>query len=339
MTTDLVLSFAMTPYDRVVPLINGEVKPAGITLEYQGMPGAVPQVFYDQIKFHRYDVSEFSFSSFLVDRAKGLPYRLLPIFHNRNFSYTNVVVNKKSVRQDHPEDLVGKRFAVMDYQQTAALWIRGVLQHEFNVRQEDVTWVQTRGQNFSHFGASGGKLARGVKLEYADAAFPDLFLRGEIDAAMGWGTLSESTVDRKATTSVRNNPDFGLLFTDPKAEAIRYYKKNGIYPPHHCTVVRESIVKEHPWVASSLMQAFEESKRIAIQRLGQQAPTLLVFGNLLRDEAGEVFGPDPFPYGIKANAKVIDMVQTISLEQGLTPRKQPLEELFAEELFVSEERL
>src|SRR5687767_3332694 len=144
---DLHLSFAMTPYDRVMPLITGEVKPAGITLEYQGMPGAVPGVFYDQLKFARYDLSEFSLSSFLVDKPKGLPFRLLPVFHNRDFSYTNIVISKTSgIRQDHPEDLKGKKLAVMDYQQTAALWIRGVLQHEFGVNPEEIHWVQTRGQ-------------------------------------------------------------------------------------------------------------------------------------------------------------------------------------------------
>ena len=78
---DLHLSFAMTPYDRVLPLISGEVKPAGITLDYQGMPGGVPGVFYDQLKFCRFDLSEMSFSSFLVERAKRFPYRLLPVFH------------------------------------------------------------------------------------------------------------------------------------------------------------------------------------------------------------------------------------------------------------------
>src|SRR5713101_1542417 len=93
---DLHLSFAMTPYDRVLPLITGEVKPAGITLDYQGMPGAVPGVFYDQLKYGRYDVSEMSFSSTLVDRAKGWPYRLLPVFHNRNFSYTSIVIRQSS---------------------------------------------------------------------------------------------------------------------------------------------------------------------------------------------------------------------------------------------------
>ncbi len=337
--SDLHLSFAMTPYDRVMPLITGEVKPAGITLEYQGMPGAVPGVFYDQLKFHRFDVSEFSFSSFLVDRPRGLPYWLLPVFHNRNFSYTQIVISKASgVRQDHPEDLKGKRFGVQDYQQTAALWIRGVLLHEFSVTAGDVTWVQTRGQNYSHTGTSGTKLPPGVKLVYGEGNYGTLFLRGELDAAMSWGTPSDSSLDRKGA-DVRGNPDFMLLFSDPKAESIRYFKKNGIYPPHHCTVVRESIVKEHPWVATSLMDAFEESKRLAIQRLRQQPPTLLVFRNEYQEEVRSVFGEDPFPYGVKANAKAIDMVQTISLEQGLTAKKQSLQEMFPEEVLVAEEKL
>ena len=88
MTLDM--SFAITAYDRVLPLITGEIKPDGIELDYQGMPGAVPRVFYEQIKFNRYDVSEMSMSSYLRMRPLGFPYRMLPIFHNRTFSYTNV---------------------------------------------------------------------------------------------------------------------------------------------------------------------------------------------------------------------------------------------------------
>lgn len=337
--SDLVLSFAMTPYDRVMPLITGEVKPAGITLEYQGMPGAVPGVFYDQIKFHRYDVSEFSFSSFLVDRPKGLPYRMLPVFHNRNFSYTRVVIRKASgIRQDHPEDLRGKRLAVMDYQQTAALWIRGVLLHEWGLKPEDIIWYQTRGQNYSHTGSSGTQLPPGVQLHYATAGFGDLLLRGEVDAAMGWGAPTESSLDRKSV-SVKGNPDFCTLFADPMAEGIRYFKKNGVYPPHHTTIVRDSILEKHPWVATSLMDAFQRAKEVAARRLRETPPTMMVFGHELLDQVEAAFGPDPFPYGVRANAKAIDFVQTISLEQGLTAKKQPLEELFAPEVLISEERL
>jgi 4,5-dihydroxyphthalate decarboxylase len=98
-------------------------------------------------------------------------------------------------------------------------------------------------------------------------------------------------------------------------------------------------VDEHPWVVLSLMEAFEESKRLAIERLQQSPPSLMVFGShYLRDLDG-VFGPDPFPYGIKANAKAMDMAQTFSVQQSLTPRKQPLEEIFPQEAFYREEAL
>ncbi len=334
--TDLHLSFAMTPYDRVVPLITGEVKPAGITLDYQGMPGAVPGVFYDQLKFQRYDLSEMSFSSFLVDRAKGWPYRILPVFHNRQFFYTTIVIRRSSgIRVGHPEDLKGKRFAVGDYQQSAALWIRGVLQHEYGVTPQDMEWVQTRGEHYSHTGASGTRPP--VKLTYASKPASTLFLNREIDAAMSWLGIGEENALERRGEDIRGNPDFTLLYDDPRAEAIRYYHKTGIYPPQHTTAIRESILGEHPWVAVSLLNAFEEAKRQAMTRTRNQ--TLFVFTNQYMEEVRSIFGPDPFAYGVKRNLPATDFVQTISVEQSLTPKKQPLNEIFPEEILLAEERL
>jgi 4,5-dihydroxyphthalate decarboxylase len=334
--TDLHLSFAMTPYDRVLPLITGEVKPAGITLDYQGMPGAVPGVFYDQIKFQRYDLSEMSFSSSLVERAKGWPYRLLPVFHNRQFYYTSIVIRRSSgIRVGHPEDLKGKRFAVGDYQQSAALWIRGVLQHEYGVTPQDMEWVQTRGEHYSHTGASGTRPP--VKLTFATKPASQLFLDGDIDAAMSWLGIGEENALERRSEDIRGNPDFTLLFDDPRAEGIRYYRKTGIYPPQHTTAIRESILREHPWVAVSLVNAFEQAKRLAMTRMRNQ--TLFVFTNQYMEELRSIFGADPFPYGVKRNRAAIDFVQTISAEQSLTPAKQPLNEIFPEEILISEERL
>ena len=203
---DLVLSFAMTPYDRVMPLINGEVKPDGITLEYMGMPGGVPRVFYEQMKFQRYDISEMSMSSFLRMRSIGFPYMLLPVFHNRNFSYTYIHIRKGSgIRQGHPEDLKGKRVGINDYQQSYGLWTRGILQMEFGVKPEDMIWYQTRGQHFSHTGASaeaGLAIPENIELHYANADFATLFLRGELDASTGLGLLHaapEAAIPRVST--------------------------------------------------------------------------------------------------------------------------------------------
>lgn len=336
---DLELSLALTPYDRVLPLINGEVKPDGITIVYEGMPGAVPGVFYDQIKFHRYDISEFSLSSFLVEKSKGFPYRALPVFQGRAFHHTNITIRKSSgIRQDHPEDLKGKRYAVMDYQQSAALWQRGILLHEWGVKPEDITWIQTRGEHLSHTGASGTKLPAGVKLQYATEGITHLYLKGEIDCAMGLGGSGDSLIDRKEV-DLRDNPDFTYLFSDRKAEGSRYFKKTGMFPINHTTVVREEILKEHPWVAVSLYEAFDKAKKIAMERLKAHPPQLLVMPEYYLQDSIASFGPDPWAYGIKANLPTIDMTQTISVEQGLTPRKQPLEEIFAEQILILEERL
>lgn len=317
---DLRLSFAMNPYDRVLPLISGEVKPDGITLDYVGMPGGVARVFYEQIKFQRYDVSEMSLSSFLRMRSINWPYRMLPVFHNRTFPHTTVHIRLSSgIRQGHPEDLKGKRIGIEDYQKSVGLWTRGVLQMEFGLKPEDMVWYQSRGQHFSHTGASveaGLEVPSAVTLHYADKDLHTMYVRGELDASatnslrMGGG--QSSGIDRHHV-DLSGNPDIVTLFPDPRQEAIRFFKKTGVFPPNHTTAVRESILDEHPWVAISLMEAFEESKRVAIQRLRQIPPTLMVFGQHYLKDLDEVFGPDPYPYGVKVNARAIDMAQTFSI--------------------------
>jgi 4,5-dihydroxyphthalate decarboxylase len=323
---DLSLSFAISPYDRVLPLISGEVKPSGIRLEYEPNPSPsasspVPRMFFEQIKYQRYDVSEMSFSSYLIERPKGFPYLALPVFHNRNFRYTNLVVRDGSgIRQDHPEDLKGKRFSIPDYQMSMALWTRGILQHEFDVLPRDLRWFQTRGQRFSHTGASGSQLPEGVQLTFANAAEADLFARAEVDVSMSYGAGGSGVK---------------TLFSDPLAEATRFYRKSGIFPPHHITVVRESIVQAHPWVALTLVDAFQLAKTIAQRRMREQS--LFVFNQQYQQNERELFGDDPWVYGIRANAAAIDMVQTISVEQGLTSRKAPLEEIFPESVLAADE--
>ena len=339
---NLELSFAMTEYDRVMPMITGEVQVDGIDLDFKGMPGAVPRVFYDQIKFHRYDVSEMSMSSYLRMRPVGFPYRMLPVFHNRQFSYTNIYIRKPSgIREDHPEDLKGKRFGIQDYQQFVGLWTLGILKLEWGIEPEDMTWYQERGEHLSHTGVSaeaGLTLPEGLELRYAQKDFGSMYLDGELDASIGLTMVGGSGIDRQRK-DLSDNADYTTLFSDPRAEAMRFMAKHGVYPPHHVTVVRESILEQHPWVSVSLMEAFRKSKELAIERLRQRPPTLMVFGGQYLKELDEVFSRDPFPYGINANAKAFDMAQTFSVEQGLSPRKMAWDDIFPEEVMHSEERL
>lgn len=342
---DLRLTFAMSPRDRMLPLINGEVKPEGITLEYVGLPGGdAGRVFYDQIRYQRYDLAEMSISSTLRMRSVGWPYVVLPAFHQRQWAYTITLIRKASgIRQGHPEDLKGKRVGLQDYQQTLGLWTRGILQLEFGVKPEDMVWYQERSEHFSHTGASteaGLEPPKGVTIHHATTDLKSMLAKGELDAVFGLRLAGggASGIDRPHA-DLTKNADIIPLFPDPRQEAIRFFKKHGVFPIHHATVVRESIIKEHGWVATSLMEAFEESKRIAIKRLRQSPPSLLIFGEHYLKEIDDTFGPDPYHYGIKANAKDIDMVQNFSLQQGLTARKQPLGELFPQEIIYREEQL
>jgi 4,5-dihydroxyphthalate decarboxylase len=339
--SNLEISLAVSNYDRVLPLIDGEIKADGIDLEYVGMPGAVPRVFYDQIKFSRYDVSEMSISSFLRIRAKGWPYRMLPVFHNRSFSYTEIVVRGDSgISVGKPEQLKGKKIGIGDYQQSVGLWSRGILSDEFDVHPEDMVWYQERGEKYSHTGASGGfSFPTGVSLHYATKDLGAMFRDKELDAAISFRIPSGSGLDRVRNADLADQSQLVRLFQDPRAEAIRYYQKEGIFPPHHVTVIRESILNDHPWVATSLMDAFERAKVIAITRIREQTPTLIIFGNQQLRELDSVFGPDPFVYGIASNEKSIRTAQRYSVEQGLTTREQPWDELFPEEIMISEERL
>lgn len=330
---ELELSFAIGRYDRVEPLITGKVKPQGITLHFS--PVAGPDIFYRQLKFSQFDVSEMSFSSFLMARSRGWGYQALPVFNHRMFEYTRLLIRKDS-GIERPEDLKGKRIGTGDYQQTAALWLRGQLQHEFGVKPTDMEWFMGRSSRYSHMGAVGGfKLQPGLKLSHATKDLGTMLLNGELEAAhYQFG----AAIDR-ATADLTHHPGVRYLFPDRMTEAIRYYKKNGFFPAHHLTVVRESILKKHPWVAISLYEAFEKAKALAIEKLRQaNRLSLILFADQWLKAQREVFGDDPYRYGLKANAKMVDTVQAYSVEQGLTERKLPLEELFAEEILIAEEK-
>ena len=175
-------------------------------------------------------------------------------------------------------------------------------------------------------------------LKYAQTDFGSMYLDDELDASIGLVMVPGSGIDRQRK-DLSGHEGFTTLFSDPRVEATRFMKKHGVYPPHHVTVIRESIVREHPWVAVSLMEGFRKSKELAIQRLHEKQPSLMVFGGQVLKEVTDVFTRDPFPYGINANAKAFDMAQTFSVEQGLSKKKQPWDEIFPEEVMYAEEKL
>jgi 4,5-dihydroxyphthalate decarboxylase len=328
------LTFAISPYDRVLPLINGEVKASGIVLEYEPNPSPsptspVPRIFFEQIKYQRYDVSEMSFSSFLIERAKGWPYRILPVFHNRNFSYTSIAIRRSSgIRQDHPEDLKGKRFAIGDYQQTGGLWIRGVLLHEFGVKPEDLEWWMERTEERSHGGATGFQPPPGLRFHRipAEDSIGNMLLDGRLDATLLY--IADNNLVDRSRVRLEDDPRVRRLFPDPLAEGRRYYQTTGLFPINHGMVVRRSIYEQHPWVALNIFNAFRRAKEQLAARAQELTATHFELG-LLPPQARQALNIDPYPYGVRSNRQVLETVAEYSYEQGLTPRRLALEEVFA----------
>ena len=321
----LQLSIAMHPNARSLPVLDGHIKPDGIDLL---VTHAHPsEIFWRQLHFSEFDISEMSMSSLLILLASGnRDWVALPVFTTRRFFHTGMWA-RNDAGIAGPADLKGKRVGVPEYQQTAALWSRGALKHEFGVDATEIEWWMERTEAVSHGGATGFKPPAGVTLHRIPAteSMSSMLLAGKLDAALHY-IVDKNLVDR-STVDLDESRDGHYLFADRKAESRRYFAKTGIYPINHGMVIRRSIVEQHPWVVLNLYRAFLEAKNRWLAGVSEAAEAHLETG-LLPPDAVAALRKDPFPYGIVDNRLVLETIARYSHEQGLTPRVMTLEEIF-----------
>jgi len=330
----LTLSFISAFNERVEPLMNGTIEADGIELiPTYSHPS---ETFWRQLKFQEFEVAEMSMSSYLIARSRGVDMIAIPVFPSRRFFHAELSYHADSgVKQ--PGDLVGKRIGVGEYQQTAALWARGVLDHDFGVSQYKVDWYMERTEELSHGGATGFTPRPGISFNRIppDKSLATMLVNHELDAApiAGHLTRAVNVIDR--STRIRGGEgDWSKvkpLFLDPIAEATRFFTKYGFVPVNHTYIVRGDVYRAHPWVAVNLYAAFVKAKAYAREKLLERIPEALFFGPEYLTMTQQILGDDPFPYGVKANAAMLDTIIGYSNEQGLTPRKMKVDELFAEE--------
>ena len=330
----LTLSFISAFNERVEPLMNGTIEADGIELiPTYSHPS---ETFWRQLKFQEFEVAEMSMSSYLIARSRGVDMIAIPVFPSRRFFHAELSYHADSgVKQ--PGDLVGKRIGVGEYQQTAALWARGVLDHDFGVSQYKVDWYMERTEELSHGGATGFTPPPGISFNRIppDKSLATMLVNHELDAApiAGHLTRAVNVIDR--STRIRGGEgDWSKvkpLFLDPIAEATRFFTKYGFVPVNHTYIVRGDVYRAHPWVAVNLYAAFVKAKAYAREKLLERIPEALFFGPEYLTMTQQILGDDPFPYGVKANAAMLDTIIGYSNEQGLTLRKMKVEELFAEE--------
>lgn len=315
------ISFACAAYDRMIPLITGEVAPLGIDLNF--IPVAHPRETFDRMAGRKeFDAAEFSSSEFISRRAIGDDaFVAIPVFPSRMFRHGFITVNRKAVKT--PADLAGKRIGVPLYTMSAAVWIRGLLAHEYGVDLSAVRWVQgAANAPGRHGNPTVPPLLRHVDIvnNTTDKSLSELLEEGAIDAIIG------SDIPR----ALHRNPDVVRLFPDfPKVEAD-YYRRTGIYPIMHLVAIRRDVHERHPFVATSLYQAFCRAKEVALARMRHAGMLACMLPWMLAEleTVNEVFGVDPWPYGVEPNRRTLDALVTCLAEQSLIAKPVPVDDLF-----------
>jgi len=323
----LALTCALTVNDRTRPLLNRSVTADAIDFEITPLdPG---EMFFRQLKYGEFDVSEMSLATLMIATSKGpTDWVALPVFTMRRFFHTGVMVNAgagiKTVA-----DLKGKKIGVPEFQQTAAVWIRGIFRDEFGFDSREAEWLMERSPQLSHGAATGFVPPPGYRLTHVppEKDLSTMIVDGEVDAVLHLGS-SKNLIDRTKIDPL-TSPNVARLF-DPIAEARRYYAKTAMFPINHCVVVRRSIVTKHPWVVLNVFNWFLAGK----MKQNEQRDALLepyYTAGLLSESVKERIADDIMPYGIAKSRTVLETISRYLEEDGLTKRRVALEEIFHEE--------
>lgn len=320
------LSIALDTNPRTRPILDGTVQPDGIDLVPTPLHPA--DMFWRQLKFAEFDVSEMSFSSLIKAVAAGDDRFVgIPVFTTHHF-FQNWILVRRDAEIDTPADLAGKRVGVPEFQQTAAVWSRGILKHEFGVDQTEMEYWMERLPAQSHGGATGFAPPPGVTVNQvpAETNIGEMMMAGTLDATLLF-IRSANLIDR-STVDLYEQPEIEPLFRDPAGEGLRYYRKTGIYPINHAVVIKREVAEKHPWAVLNIYQAFVRANALADQRRMEHIEYYRASG-LISEDAHAALGEPLVRHGIKANRQTLETVTQYSNEQGLTPRRIALDEVFA----------
>jgi 4,5-dihydroxyphthalate decarboxylase len=316
----LNLSVAIGNYDRARPLFDGSVQIDGVDPVFMMLPPE--EIFFRAFRTHDFDICELSMSSFTVKTAeRNCPYVGVPAFVSRAFRHNSIYVRTDRIKS--PADLKGKRIGLPEYQLTACVWARIILEDDHGIKPSDVTWVRGGIDDPGRPEKITVKLPPGVRLENAPAGrtISELLASGEIDAFIA---------PRVPSLAGAHHANIGWLFPDPIAAGRDYYKRTGIFPIMHVTGIRRSLVERHPWLPAAVLKAFEQAKARCLEELEDTATAkcTLPFVEEQLKAARELMGHDFWSYGLAPNRKVLETFLRHHHAQGLSSRLLAPEEMF-----------
>lgn len=316
----LVLALAISDYDHVRDLVEGRVAVEGVELIHLRLQ--VEEIFFRFTKFREWEVSEMSMAKFVSLISQDDRSIIgIPVFPSRVFRHSSIYVRRDGNVKE-PKDLIGKKVGLPEWAQTASIYSRGFLMHQFGLSLTDIDWVQA-GVNEPGRGEKVAlKLPEGVRLERRpDSSLNAMLLAGELDAVL-------TAHAPKAYED--GNSEIVRMFEDYRPVEEAFFEESGVYPIMHAVVLRSAVLERFPWVAANLVKAFEEAKRRSMARLAEMTasrypmPWMQDFANSSRER----FGGEPFPYGVEANRTTLETFLRYAHEQGVCHRLVEIDELF-----------
>jgi 4,5-dihydroxyphthalate decarboxylase len=320
--SDIDLTVAMAYYEHVADLASGRVRIPGVSLRWLELP--VEEIFHRFIQFREWEVSEMSMGKYVSVIAEGDDSMVgLPVFPSRVFRHSAIYVRSGEVTE--PAQLRGKRIGVPEWAQTAAVYSRALLAHDWGVPLTEVDWYQAGVNQAGRVEHVDLHLPPGIRLTPVPSrSLNDMLLDGSLDAVLSAHPPASFT---------GGDPRVSRLLADPAKAEEEYAARTGIVPIMHVVVVRRDVVDEYPWIAGNLMTGFAEARARSIARLaagpagpGSRVPLLWADEALARTRAA--FGGEPWPYGVEGNRTTLEAFTRWAHEQGVTRRKVGIDELF-----------
>ena len=302
--TDLVLRTAVGSYGHTTPLMDGSVASDMFDLEHIEV-SPITSVFRRMVRGLEFDVAEMALSTYFCARAHGKRFTALPVFLTRAFYHGGLVHNTRSGIRT-PKDLEGRKVGLRSYTLTPGVWTRGLLQTEYGVDLDAVTWVLSGDEHVAEFVAPSNV----VSSPNDDLAA--MLLSGEIDAAIGAAPI--------------DSPDIQPLFPEAHQADDAWHRKTGLYPISHLLVVKDDLLESNPDLAPELFSVFDEAKTPYIQRLRSGDASNPDDKALL--QMAEIVGDDPIPYGYEDSRDTLETFIGFNVEQGIIPQAVDSADLF-----------
>jgi 4,5-dihydroxyphthalate decarboxylase len=322
MNSPVRLKTAIATYGHTAALKEGRVQIPNVTLDLVEVTPIIA-AFRRMVRNLEFDVCEMAPTTYMIARALGAPYIALPVFVMRRFHHTGLVCRPDSgIRV--PSDLHGKKVAVRAYSVTSGVWTRGILVNEYGLDSAKVTWVVDDEEHVTEL-----RLPPNVMHAPPGRSLRAMMADGEIQAGLtGNAGIGREGSPQGGWRPAPTPPEYHELFPDGQKLESEWFRRTGIYPIHGLIVIKEQWLADHPWLGKALFGGFAESKRHYLERL--KSGSLAGADDKKYREFMPIVGDDPLPYGVKANLPSIEAMITYGVQQGLIPKRLPIDKLFVD---------